>query len=214
MKKINYLNNNGSSVISVILIMFFVTILGTSAMILALGNFNNSVTEYQGRLNYYSASSLMYETRAYIVNEVSDSIEATYNEILENYDKYITADTTFEQVFTRQLMNELYKNSDLFENVSGMGGLAYNLNQTTIKNAIPELKNHTLGLTGGVYRDDANNTLHILDVSIRLSSNTNAAAVYADILIHTDIHNYTVDDEIDFDSLVEFDNWSKVYDKK
>ncbi len=80
------LNNEGSSMVVVIIAMGFIGILASILMYMSMMNYQMKMNNLQAKDNFYSAETVLDEIRAGMQEEVSDAVSKAYRQVLVNFD--------------------------------------------------------------------------------------------------------------------------------
>jgi hypothetical protein len=72
------LNNNGSAIVTVLVVTTFITILATTMLYTAAQNYQQKITDYQNKQSFYQAEEALDSLKAALVSDVSDAYEAAY----------------------------------------------------------------------------------------------------------------------------------------
>ena len=113
-------NNQGFSLITVIIAIAFIGILGMLVLYLALQNFNMKITGIKGKDSFYTAEQALEEIRLGLQQDVGDSMSAAYIKVMEDYNKTSdSADTVLDEL--RQKDFETAFLSELTTRVSQSG---------------------------------------------------------------------------------------------
>lgn len=84
-KRIRNLNNNGSALLTVILVVAFLTILATTLLYITGMNFQIKQADYQNKKNFYSGEIALEEIRAGLMEDVSKAAVEAYADVAMNY---------------------------------------------------------------------------------------------------------------------------------
>lgn len=79
------LNNKGSAIVSVIVVVAFVSILATTILYVSGMNYYMKMTDLKTKESFYSAETALEEIKAALVKEVSTASEEAYTEVMINY---------------------------------------------------------------------------------------------------------------------------------
>ena len=98
------INNEGSTIITVLVAMALVSVLGVILLFTSYTGFQMKVTERQSKRNFYEAETAMNEIRAGIQLAVSDAIASANTKVLQNYNSSATdAANAFKDYFEQAL---------------------------------------------------------------------------------------------------------------
>lgn len=162
-KKINKkLDHKGSALITVIIIMAFVTILAALAMWTAYMNYYMKVTEMKSNNTFYSAEGVVEQIKVGLQEELSQATSDAYSKVLQRYSEYSEVDRL--NYFYSEIIKSLRKNlMATAVNQYNLGNLvsfvdsAYSINpgvDTDTNEYIVKIrddngKEHTAKITGG-----------------------------------------------------------------
>ncbi len=80
--------NKGSSIVTVLVTMMFVTILGVTLLSMTYTGLLVQSTDRKGETNFYSATEVLDQIQAGFQEAASEAIEAAYQDVLTNYNTY------------------------------------------------------------------------------------------------------------------------------
>ena len=105
---VSKLNNNGSTMLIVMVALALISILATTLMAMSYMNYNMKVTELNSKKNFYSAESVLDQINVGLQKEISDSVEGAYIRSMQNYkDSNMAHNTTFASFYLNELRNKL-----------------------------------------------------------------------------------------------------------
>ncbi len=99
--------NKGSSIIIVILAIFFISVLGASSMFVSYTGMRMKVSERYGQVSFYDAASAMSEVETMLQKAVSEAIETSYEDVLINYSDLASRDlllTSFHNQYQEDIL--------------------------------------------------------------------------------------------------------------
>ena len=152
-------DNNGYSMVMVIVVMGFVALLLSMLMYMALYNFQMRAADYQAQNTFYSAEKAMDEIKVGIETKVSTAVTKGYLDVMQNYSQYVDEERKdrFQYVFFSFLVSE-HNSSDIAQS-----GLCYGGNQTGLY-GIDMLKEFVSALVlseGDSFADSSENCIKI-----------------------------------------------------
>ena len=80
------MNNKGSALLTVVLVVAFLTILATTLLYVSGMNFQTKQADYQNKKSFYSGEEALEEIRANLMEDASEAALLAYNDIMMNYD--------------------------------------------------------------------------------------------------------------------------------
>lgn len=92
--KIKKLNNRGSSLVVVIIVIAFVCILGTLLLYLSVMNYQMKSNDYKTRVSFYGAEEPLEELKVQLAIDMSEACEKAYIDVMTNFNSLITDDLT------------------------------------------------------------------------------------------------------------------------
>lgn len=121
----NRLNNEGSALVSVLVITTFITIIATTMLYISAMNYQQKQTDYQNKQSFYDAEKALDELKGILVEDVQEAYVTAYNETSKNY-VLKNADRTgyFQQTFMEALEAKWKKRSDDATDVSSVPDIA------------------------------------------------------------------------------------------
>ncbi len=81
-------NNKGSSIVTVLVAMMFITILGVTLLSMTYTGFLIKATERKGETNFYSATEVLDQIQAGFQEVAAEAIRVAYQDVLTNYNAY------------------------------------------------------------------------------------------------------------------------------
>lgn len=79
------LNNQGSAIVTVIVVVAFITILATTLLYISGMNYYMKMTDLRTKQSFYEAETALEEIKAALAVEVAEAGDEAYREILINY---------------------------------------------------------------------------------------------------------------------------------
>lgn len=105
------LNNRGSAIVTVIVVIAFVTILATTVLYMASTNYIMKKDDLKTKQSFYDAETALEELRGSLMVESSKACDVAYKRVASNYaatDPY-TRYATFQDVFFQTLQDNWMK---------------------------------------------------------------------------------------------------------
>lgn len=102
-------DNRGSTMVMVLVVLAIVGVLATIALWVALQNFQMKVTDRKTMDNFYSAEGVLDQICAGLQEDISDSMNTAYYDVMQNYTTMNEADRTsyFSSKYVYNLRNHL-----------------------------------------------------------------------------------------------------------
>lgn len=103
------LNNKGSAIITVIVIVTFASILATTILYVSGMNLYMKMTDLKTKQSFYKAETAMEQIKASLEHEVNVASKFAYNEIMINYASYTGLQRTeeYKDLFFQTLIDNL-----------------------------------------------------------------------------------------------------------
>ena len=79
------LNNTGSAIVTVIVVVTFISILATTILYMSNMNLFMKTTDLRAKQSFYEGEVALEEIKAALMEEASEACEAAYKEVLLNY---------------------------------------------------------------------------------------------------------------------------------
>ena len=103
-KRIHKLNNKGSAIVTVLIVIIFISILATTILYLAGRNVKMKATDRDTKESFYGTEQAMEEVKAGLIRIASLSYEDAYRRVMREYGSYDAAGR-------KNLFNETYLSS-------------------------------------------------------------------------------------------------------
>ena len=114
------LNNDGSTLVIVIILIAFVSILTTTLLYLANMNYQMKATDYRTKVSFYGSEVPMEEIRMQLTADAANATEEVYKEMLVNYGNYTSDDGGLRQAkFQELFLNKVYTDWETRSTVAG-----------------------------------------------------------------------------------------------
>ena len=125
----NRIENQGFSLLTVIVAVSFIGILGLLVLYMSLANFNMKVTDIKGKNSFYTAEQALEEIRTGLQEDVGEAMAQAYIQVLETYSKdtKATTDATLDQI-RQSDFNDLFV-TKLAERLRGSVANKYDINR-------------------------------------------------------------------------------------
>lgn len=125
----NRIENQGFSLLTVIVAVSFIGILGLLVLYMSLANFNMKVTDIKGKKSFYTAEQALEEIRTGLQEDVGEAMAQAYIQVLETYSKdtKATTDATLDQI-RQSDFNDLFV-TKLSERLKGSVANKYDINR-------------------------------------------------------------------------------------
>lgn len=107
------MNDRGSALLTVILVVGFLTILATTLLYVSGMNFQTKQADYQNKKNFYSGEVALEQIRADLMADASEAAVEAYNDITMKYIRLQTGDMRrleYNKVFVAKLQEKLVPN--------------------------------------------------------------------------------------------------------
>lgn len=217
-------NNQGSAMITVIVVIIFVSILATTLIYISGLNYRMKVADYNTKVSFYEAEVPMEEIRTQLVIDASDAFVSAYRTAASEFVGTDSAmrEEKFQKAFCQKFL-EIWNMRD----GDGTNGISTEL---AIKNIISNYDQFTVTVETGFktgFSDPGtpHNIIKLEGVEIQYtnSSNNYTSIIKTDFWISIPNLNWGVDsysniweenatnsgDNINFQQLVIYKNWTK-----
>lgn len=102
------LNNKGSALVVVIIVIAFITILATLILYLSVMNFQMKGNDYRTKVSFYGAEVPLEELRVQLAIDMSEACEVAYANVMAQYDILIdSSGSTRMNAYSTAIFNEL-----------------------------------------------------------------------------------------------------------
>ncbi|MBU5334237.1 hypothetical protein KQI61_18820 [Anaerocolumna aminovalerica] len=109
-----FINNEGSTMIIIIVCIAFLTIISSLLLTITLNNIQMKSINQKSKANFYEAETALSEIRAGIEEVTADSLEIAYNVAMENYlNETIDKESLFSKTFINEIAKKLGDGIDL-----------------------------------------------------------------------------------------------------
>ena len=209
--KIKKLNNKGSSLVVVIIVISFICILGTLLLYLSVMNYQMKSNDYKTRVSFYGAEEPLEELRVQLAVDMSSACEKAYMDVMTSYSSLLT-----EEMRSTEYIGSVFRQlEDIWNDRTGYvpGGTPDWV--AAIKAALHDNSDYHVisGDSGTVECTDASCTcsyhIIVLDVSDRLilDKNTGKATLQGIKVVYTE-NEFTSVVTTDFCMAVPEYDWS------
>lgn len=123
-------DRRGSSIVTVIVVITFITILGTTLLYVSAMNFKTKQSDYQNKQSFYVNEITADEIRARFVLDASAAFEKAYKTTMLQYANLNAAerDELYEKTFVQTIQSQwearrvpaTYTNTDIMQNTFGL----------------------------------------------------------------------------------------------
>lgn len=137
MKKNNFrlkkLNNKGSALVVVVIVIAFITVLATLILYLSVMNFHMKGNDYRTKVSFYGAEIPLEELRAQLAIDFAHACDVSYKAVLEQYGNLVDGSGTARKAeFVSGIMTELKNLWDgRSAGVGEVGALSVTIRNTT-----------------------------------------------------------------------------------
>ena len=208
------LNNNGSAIVTVLIVIIFISILATTILYLAGRNIKMKATDRDTKESFYETEKTMEEVKAGLVRVASKSYEKAFAKVLSEYASYNDEGrkALFVQEFTDAFIGE-WRHLD-----NGCADLATDASAVT---ATPVPDNSPGGLSGLDEVDKTSGKLYIRGVEVKNTLDryttvirTDFAIVCPDVSFAVNFNTSVPDapsgtSSININDYVRYINWEK-----
>ncbi len=101
------LNNEGASLIAVLVAIIFVTTIGAIITTITVTNIRLRQVEEAGKRNFYSAEEIMDEISAGLNNRAAEAMQKAYTDVLTDYRSLMVSGSGLQEKFQYSYMNNL-----------------------------------------------------------------------------------------------------------
>lgn len=101
------LNNKGAALISVIVVIAFISVVAALALWMAYMNYYMKITDMKSSDNFYSAEGVVEQIKVGLQTELSDATGVAYNNVLQRYSEFDV--NARESYFYSQIITQLRK---------------------------------------------------------------------------------------------------------
>lgn len=216
------LNNTGSAIVTILVVVTFLTILATVMLYVSGANYQMKVTDYRTKESFYQAETSVEELRAQMVKDTEAAFAEAYTAAMSEYSGMgdaATREANYRQLFC-EAMNRIWK--DRCGYIPGTTNLDWN---TGIHTVIPSA-------AGGAFWDVEVTPAGELDSSLAISQgqlilrgvtftydspNQYTSIISTDYCITIPRVNWsdvfeeeaTAESQLDFSGCVNYMNWTK-----
>lgn len=106
------LNNTGSAIVTILVVVAFLTILATVMLYISGANYQMKVTDYRTKESFYQAETPVEELRAQLVKDTQAAFAEAYTAAMSEYSSMgdaATREANYRQLFC-DAMNRIWKN--------------------------------------------------------------------------------------------------------
>lgn len=214
------LNNDGSMIITVLVVVTFITILATAILYIAVNNFFMKKTEQHTNETFYASETPLEEIKAKLAIVLSDSCTKAYEDVLESY-------ATHPNPTTRE---SLYLTNSAKYIKATWDGLVGSASGATSEEKYADILSHwynrdssiVVTCSGGMDYSHASEGYFILSgVSVKYSTDNYYSRIDTDYIIKIPDMKFELDntttvietpvarETIDYTRAVQYLNWKK-----
>lgn len=116
-------NNRGAALVTVLIVVTFISIIATTILFVSLTNRNNKVTDYKTKAEFYQTEEMLEMLKTVLIHDVSDALFDSYNEVMKKYVSYPDASTrqaAYEDAFMKAFTAK-WREHFAFEDIPGIG---------------------------------------------------------------------------------------------
>lgn len=133
--KLNKLNNKGSALVIVVVVIAFITILATLILYISVMNYQMKANDYRTKVSFYGAEIPLEEMRLQMAIDMSQACKNAYMEIMTKFDSLSTGEAR-KNAFVGEVFSQLQDVWDDRNQIPGgttswLNGFCDVLNDTT-----------------------------------------------------------------------------------
>lgn len=216
------LNNEGSALITVLVVTTFITILATTMLYVSAMNFQQKQTDYENKQSFYEAEKTLDELKSILVKDVQTAYVEAYNQTQKNFLKLGTADAR-KTYFQEQFMSAMSKTWD--NRVSSSGSLLKAVQSVMTGEYVTEAPNFYKIYDYGVYQTSVSGAtmqkFALRGVQVKYTVGNYTTFLYTDICLEPPNIDWSADsfsptvgtatdrEKIAFTDYVSYVNWRK-----
>lgn len=110
-------DNNGSAILTVVVVIAFITILATTMLYITSMNYQMKQTDYRNKQSFYKAEEVLDALKAELAVEMSEALEYAYQEVMIQYAS-LSADQR-QVVFRDKFLEKVNENWTSLVNAAG-----------------------------------------------------------------------------------------------
>ncbi len=202
MKKRFHINNNGSTLLLVIIAMCFIGILGSLILSLTMTNIQMKQIDYQAKENFYQSETVLNELNTGLEQISSDCMYKAYNYLLLHYAQ-ITQDTnkSLKSEFDMRYIKELVR-ALCGVNYDPTLGSTYTYQPSVLKNCL--ISTAVTDRDRVILNNDSNTSINVLKVNLDTTKveNINSVVLQNVKIKYKDSHGFetTITTDINLES--------------
>ena len=144
------LNNEGSTIVLVILALAFVGMLIAMLVYMVYYNYLMKSTDRAAKDNFYTAETALNEIHAGIARDVSDALQESYSTVMKEHyeDSSINQQAIFETLYRDALYDKLEMFDNVYVDAANPSVIKYNVDHLMSYLQEPYASNTTIANTG------------------------------------------------------------------
>ena len=106
LKRLLIKNNQGSAIVTVIVVCAFISIIATTMLYVSAKNYQTKLVDYHNKESFYHAEDALDVLKALLIEDVNDAFIYAYGDTMSNYVQFrgsINVDNYYAQSFTDRL---------------------------------------------------------------------------------------------------------------
>lgn len=182
-------NNQGSTIVVVLIAVAFLTILGSILLFTTYTGYQMKMTDRHGKQNFYDAETAMNEIRTGIQQVTSDAISEAYTRVLVDYNTAVDTTDAFKTYFKDALFDWTdSENQPLLSYGGPLSGDSYD--PSVLAGFLSRPGDVTLQAEGPVIANDA--MISLKKLTLTYTENGYSTTVSTDICINMPEFTYTL----------------------
>jgi hypothetical protein len=182
----NRLDNRGSAIVTVLVVMTFITVLGTTMLYIAGQNYQQKQTDYQNKQSFYQAEEALDSLKALLVKDAADAYSKAYKDTSMNFLKLTSKDARMNY-YKKTYTDYLTEVWDSRSADAGSGGLLKAVRDYMIREGVSETVAQCIykvdGYSVAADASDGANEFVIRGVRAKYTSGNYTTFLYTDIAI-------------------------------
>ena len=218
------LNNQGAALVTVIVIVSFISILATVILYSSGMNFTMKTTDIKTKISFYDAETAAEQLKAYFAGEASKAFETAYADTLTHCGIYVDA-TGREAYFKNAYFNALQES--LTDEFNAFNVSTTETMQSFLRTKVSEKYREYITVSSGTTYDTsdiANGYVLVKGIEIVYTDDNYTTKIYTDILIGLPEQNWEVvqsqkngvpsydeitNQDLKITSCIKYFNWEK-----
>lgn len=187
MTKRRKLNNAGSVLVSVIVVIAFLTMIATTMLYITGMNYQMKQTDYMNKKSFYKAEEALDTLNAVLVEDMSEAFEHAYTEAMVQY-AYLEDDTR-QAAFNGAFLDYLDEKWRVEKETAEASGLTLkDVLVERVSNEYPEYEKYFVDAQAGeptidIANDRANGRFIITNIRVRYTENGYSSFICTDIAL-------------------------------